>query len=45
MNEYLREKWLHLRLYRRKGGFTVDYQILRNMAKMMGAKHELRSNG
>ncbi|WP_237680780.1 YlcG family protein [[Erwinia] mediterraneensis] len=37
--EYLREKWLHLRLYRRKGGFTVDYQILRRTAKMIGANY------
>lgn len=39
MTEYLTDKWLKLRLYKRNGGFAVDYQILRNMAKMMGAKH------
>lgn len=39
MNEYLREKWLRLRIYNCKGGFAVDYQIIHNMAKMMGVKH------
>lgn len=41
MTEYLTEKWRKLRLYKRKGGFAVDYQILRNMAKMMGVKHAI----
>lgn len=36
MTQYLIEKWLRLRIYKRRGGFAVDYQILRNMAKMMG---------
>lgn len=39
MTECLREKWLRLRIYKRKGGFAVDYQIIHNMAKMMGVKH------
>ncbi|MBN1088109.1 YlcG family protein [Pantoea sp. 1B4] len=39
MTEYLREKWQKLRIYKRRGGFAVDYRILRNMAKMMGVKH------
>lgn len=39
MNEYLREKWLRLRIYKRKGGFAVDYRIIHNMAKMMGVKN------
>lgn len=36
MTQYPREKWQKLRSYKRRGGFAVDYQILRNMAKMMG---------
>lgn len=39
MTEYLREKWLRLRILKMRGGFAVDYRILRNMAKMMGVKH------
>lgn len=39
MTEYLREKWQKLRIYKGRGGFAVDYRILRNMAKMMGVKH------
>lgn len=39
MTEYLREKWQKLRIYKRKGGFAVDYQIIHNMAEMMGVKH------
>jgi len=39
MTEYLREKWQKLRIYKRRGGFAVDYRILRNTAKMMGVKH------
>ncbi|VXB75019.1 conserved hypothetical protein [Pantoea brenneri] len=39
MTEYLREKWQKLRIYKRKGGFEVDYQIIHNMAKMMGVEH------
>jgi len=39
MTEYLREKWQKLRIYKRRGGFAVDYLILRNMSKMMGVKH------
>ncbi|MDJ0087692.1 YlcG family protein [Pantoea allii] len=39
MTEYLTQTWLKLRLYKRKGGFTVDYRILRNMVKLMGVNH------
>lgn len=39
MTEHLKEKWLHLRLYKRKGGFAIDYQILKRTAKMMGGQH------
>lgn len=39
MTEYLREKWQKLRIYKRRGGFAVDYRIIHNMAKMMGVKN------
>lgn len=39
MNEYLREKWQKLRIYKRKGGFVVDYQIIKRMAKLMGGHY------
>jgi len=39
MTDYLREKWLHLRMYKRKGGFAVDYQLLKRTAKMIGANY------
>lgn len=41
MTEYLKEKWLLLRMYKRKGGFAVDYQILRHTARLLGAKHAI----
>lgn len=39
MTEYLKAKWLKLRIYKRRGGFAVDYRILRHMAKLMGGKY------
>ena len=39
MNEYLREKWLKLRIYKRKGGFAVDCRIIKRMAKLMGGQY------
>lgn len=39
MTEYLKAKWRRLRIYKRRGGFAVDYQIIRNMAKMMEVGH------
>lgn len=39
MIEYLRDKWLHLRIYKRRGGFAVDYRILRQTAKLMGVNN------
>ncbi|MDT0176880.1 YlcG family protein [Enterobacter sp. BRE11] len=39
MTQYLREKWQKLRIYKRKGGFAVDYRIIHNMSKMMGVKN------
>lgn len=45
MIEYLKEKWLRLRLMRMPGMAEINYRIIRNTAKIMGAKHELRSNG
>jgi len=40
MTDYLRQKWHHLRLYRTRNTFPIDYRILRNTAKLMGARHE-----
>lgn len=37
--EYLRDKWLHLRMYRWKGDFAVDYRLLKRTAKMIGANY------
>ncbi|ORM72386.1 hypothetical protein HA48_14610 [Pantoea wallisii] len=37
--EYLKEKWLHLRMYKRKDGFAVDYRLLKRTAKMIGAHY------
>ncbi|WP_096073374.1 MULTISPECIES: YlcG family protein [Pantoea] len=39
MNEYLREKWQKLRIYKREGGFAVDYRIIKRMAKMLGGQY------
>lgn len=39
MNEYLREKWQKLRIYKRAGGFAVDYRIIKRMAKMLGGQY------
>lgn len=40
MTDYLRTKWLHLRMYRTKASFMLDYKTLRNTAKLMGARNE-----
>lgn len=45
MTEYLKDKWLKLRLFKTSRMFECNYRILRNTAKIMGVKHELRSNG
>lgn len=42
MTEYLKEKWRMLRLYRTHNTFPIDYRILRNTAKLMGARNEPR---
>lgn len=39
MTDYLREKRLHLRMYKRKDGFAVDYRLLKRTAKMIGANY------
>lgn len=39
MTEYLRQKWLHLRMYRTRNTFPVDYRIIKHTAKIMGVKH------
>ncbi len=45
MTEYPKEKWLKLRIMKMRGMAEINYRIIRNTAKIMGAKHELRSNG
>lgn len=39
MTEYLREKWLRLRILKMRGMYEINYRIIRNTAKMMGVKH------
>ncbi|WP_145055743.1 YlcG family protein [Mixta calida] len=34
--EYLRQKWIHLRMYRSRSTFHIDYRILKNTAKLIG---------
>jgi len=38
MTEYLRQEWRHLRLYRTRNTFPIDYRILRNTAKLLGGQ-------
>jgi len=35
MTDYLRKKWLLLRIYRTKGSFMWDYKILKNFSRLM----------
>lgn len=42
MIDYLRQKWRHPGLYRTRNTFPIDYRILRNTAKLMGARNEPR---
>lgn len=44
MIEYLKEKWRKLRMLKLRGMYEINYRILRNTAKIMGAKYELRIN-
>lgn len=39
MTEYLKEKWLKLRIMKMHGMAEINYRIIRNTAKIMGAKH------
>ncbi|HBZ17512.1 MAG TPA: YlcG family protein [Pantoea sp.] len=39
MTEYLKEKWLRLRLMRMPGMAEINYRIIRNSAKLMRLKH------
>ncbi|MGD8164768.1 YlcG family protein [Pantoea sp. FN0307] len=39
MTEYLKEKWLKLRIMKMRGMYEINYRILRNTAKIMEAKH------
>lgn len=37
MTQYLREKWLRLHILKMRGMYEINYRIIRNTAKMMGA--------
>lgn len=39
MTEYLKEKWLKPRIMKMRGMAEINYRIIRNTAKIMGAKH------
>ena len=39
MNEYLKEKWLRLRILKMRGMYEINYRIIRNSAKLMRLKH------
>lgn len=39
MTEYLKEKWLKLRIMKMRGMYEINYRIIRNTAKIMGANH------
>lgn len=39
MNEYLKEKWLKLRIMKMRGMAEINYRIIRNTAKIMGVKN------
>ncbi len=39
MTEYLKEKWLRLRIMKMRGMYEINYRIIRNTAKIMGVKH------
>lgn len=41
MNEYLKEKWLRLRILKMSRMFEINYRILRNTAKLLGVKHAI----
>lgn len=43
MTESLKEKWRMLRLYRTRSTLLVDYRILKNTEKLMGARNENRA--
>ena len=37
MTEYLKDKWLRLRILKMRGMYEINYRIIRNTAKIMGA--------
>jgi len=39
MTEYLREKWLRLRLMRMPGMAEINYRLIRIEMKLRGVKH------
>lgn len=39
MNEYLREKWLRLRILKMRGMYEINYRLIRIELKLRGAKH------
>ncbi|MCU5775102.1 YlcG family protein [Erwiniaceae bacterium BAC15a-03b] len=38
MTDYLRQKWLRLRLFRSRRMLEINYRIIRNTAKLMGMR-------
>lgn len=40
MTDYLRQKWIHLRIMKVRSMYEINYRILRNTAKLMGARNE-----
>jgi hypothetical protein len=41
VNDYLREKWLRLRILKMSRMFEINYRILRNTEKLLGVKHAI----
>lgn len=39
MTDYLRQKWLRLRIMKMRGMYEINYRIIRNSAKLMEIKH------
>lgn len=39
MTEYLREKWLRLRILNMRGMYEINYRIIRLELKLRGVKH------
>ncbi|MBY4887726.1 YlcG family protein [Pantoea sp. DY-15] len=39
MTDFLRQKWLRLRIMKMRGMYEINYRIIRNSAKLMGGHH------